>query len=122
VFKEVAITPIPKPRMTRGDAWNKRPCVVRYWEFKDRLNALWGCDKKDKVPDTFHVIFILPMPKGWSEKKKLEYDNQPHQIRPDTSNLLKAFEDCLLEEDSQLWDIRATKIWGREGKIILKNL
>ena len=31
------ITPVPKPRMTRRDRWAKRPCVLRYWAFKDEV-------------------------------------------------------------------------------------
>lgn len=34
------LTPVPKPRMTKSDAWRKRPCVMRYWAFKDKVREL----------------------------------------------------------------------------------
>jgi Holliday junction resolvase RusA-like endonuclease len=115
----IDIDPMAKPRMTRSDKWNQRDCVMRYWQFKDRLEALFG-DRE--LPETFHVVFTVPMPASWSEKRKVMFDGKPHQVRPDTSNYLKAFEDCLMEEDSSLWDIRSTKIWGRKGSIQVRIL
>jgi Holliday junction resolvase RusA-like endonuclease len=105
--------------MTRADKWHRRNACDRYWAFKDELRLAWG---DQDVPHTFHIIFTIPMPQSWSEKKKLRMNGQPHQCRPDVSNLLKSFEDCLMTEDSVLWDIRATKIWGREGSIELRAL
>jgi Holliday junction resolvase RusA-like endonuclease len=113
------IDPCPKPRMTVSDRWNHRPPVVRYRQFRNQLQLLWG----DRVlPDTFHVIFIIKMPQSWSKKKRGLMCGKPHQCKPDTSNLLKGFEDVLLENDSVLWDIRSTKLWGEKGGIILKEL
>ncbi|MFA9202101.1 MAG: RusA family crossover junction endodeoxyribonuclease [Candidatus Nanopelagicaceae bacterium] len=105
--------------MTRSDAWKRRSCVVKYWAFKDELVNLW---EDRELSDTFHVIFTLPMPVGWSNKKKLATTGLPHQQKPDTDNLLKAFCDCLLREDSHLWDVRATKLWGYKGSIELREL
>lgn len=113
------IVPVPKPRMVRSDSWAKRPAVLRYWDFKDELVRLWG-DRE--LPDTFHVIFTMPMPVSWNEKRKALFDGKPHQQKPDTSNLLKAFEDCLWDEDSIIWDIRSTKLWGRFGSIEVRQL
>lgn len=113
------IVPVPKPRMVRSDSWAKRPAVLRYWDFKHELVRLWG-DRE--LPDTFHVIFTMPMPASWSEKRKSLFDGNPHQQKPDASNLLKAFEDCLWAEDSCIWDVRATKVWGMDGSITISNL
>jgi Holliday junction resolvase RusA-like endonuclease len=113
------ITGVPKPRMTQSDRWKRRPCTERYWTYKDRLVELWG-DRE--LPDTFHVIFTMPMPAGWTEKRKAMFDGKPHQQKPDSSNLLKAFEDCLWDDDSTIWDERATKFWGREGSIYVREL
>lgn len=105
--------------MTQSDRWKSRPCTVKYWDFKEKIVNLFG-DRE--LPDTFHVIFIMPMPKSWSEKRKTMFDGKPHQQKPDASNLLKAFEDCLMEEDCVLWDIRATKLWGKSGSIEIQEL
>jgi len=34
---KIKINPLPKPRMVKSDAWRKRPCVVKYWQYKDEL-------------------------------------------------------------------------------------
>ena len=111
------ILPIPKPRMTQRDRWKKRDCVERYHAFKDEC-------RKHKVTVNLsgdHVTFILPMPKSWSEKKQANMDGKPHQLKPDIDNLTKALFDAVLEQDCGVWDHRATKLWGREGKIIIET-
>jgi len=110
------IKPVSKPRMTRSDKWKKRDCVVRYWEFKDEV-------KKNNIilkKSNSHIIFTIPMPKSWSEKKKKENNQKPHEARPDVDNLCKAIMDAVLDEDCKIWDIRITKLWGYDGFIEIK--
>ena len=64
---KLSIEPVPKPRMTRKDRWSNRPCVVRYYQYKDELNLLWG---NQVIKQPCHLIFHLPMPKSWSRKKR----------------------------------------------------
>lgn len=111
------ITPLAKPRMVKSDAWKQRPTVLRYWAFKDQLTLL--ANKAGYVvPDSaIHLIFIIPMPKSWSKKKREKMNYEPHQQKPDVDNLIKAFLDCLCKDDSYVWDIRGTKYWGEKGKI-----
>lgn len=112
--------PVAKPRMVRSDKYKKRPVVMNYWTFKDRIKrqaAFAGF----KLGNAFRVTFVMPMPSTLSEAKKLEYDGKPHQVRPDVDNMLKAVNDCLLEEDSAVYYVVAKKVWGRDGKIILEN-
>ena len=109
------ITPCPKPRQTRSDKWKQRPSVMRYRAFKDEIR-LHGVT----LPVAgWHVTFIMPMPRSWSESKKRVYDGMPHQQRPDKDNLEKALLDALFEDDSMVWDGRVTKRWGRVGMIII---
>ena len=44
-------------------------------------------------------------------------DGQPHQVRPDLDNLIKAWCDALYQEDSVIWSIHATKFWSYKGSI-----
>lgn len=111
------ITPVPKPRMTRADRWKKRPIVLSYWTFKNEL-VLKANKAGLELGDELNVIFVMPFPESWSEKKKKSLEGMPHQQRPDLDNLCKAAQDCLLKEDSHIHKIVASKIWGREGKII----
>jgi Holliday junction resolvase RusA-like endonuclease len=113
------IAPVPKPRMVRSDSWAKRPAVLRYWDFKDELVRLWG-DRE--LPSTIKLIFIIPMPISWSEKKKALHDGKPHQAKPDLDNCIKSVWDSLAASDSYIWRVDAVKRWGREGSITISNL
>lgn len=115
-MREYNITPVAKPRQTRSDVWKKRPCVMRYRAFADRVRAA-GIKIENGGS---HIIFVLPMPKSWSKKKKRETTGRAHQQVPDSDNLLKALLDSLFKNDSHIWDIRVTKVWGYGGKIIIK--
>ena len=103
--------------MTQRDKWDKRPCVMQYWAFKQEVQL-----KKVTLPEAYHVIFIMPMPKSWSKKKRAELSDQPHKQVPDKDNLEKALLDAIYGDDSHKWDGRVTKIWGYEGRIIVKEI
>jgi Holliday junction resolvase RusA-like endonuclease len=113
------IVPVPKPRMTASDRWKSRDCCVKYWAFKDRLIELYG-DRE--LPESIGLIFIIPMPISWSEKKKILMDGKPHQIKGDIDNYIKATLDCLADNDAYIWRVDAVKRWGREGSITISNL
>lgn len=109
------ITPVPKPRQTIRDRWQKRPAVMRYRAFCDDVRAA-----RITLPDAgWHVTFVLPMPKSWSGKKRAQMDGKPHQQRPDRDNLEKALLDALFSEDCGIWDGHTTKVWGETGQIII---
>lgn len=110
------IVPVPKPRMTQADRWRKRPCVLRYFEFKDKCREL-GIT----ISNGDHIIFTLPMANSWSKKKKQEKNRQLHDQRPDKDNLEKALMDALLDEDCKIADTRVTKIWGDTGSITIRK-
>ena len=70
--KTFLISPVSKPRMTRSDRWKKRPCVIKYWDYKTRLQAqldMYGV----VIDDVIKVKFGVPMPKSWSKKRKRTY-------------------------------------------------
>jgi len=118
------VTPMGKPRMTQRDKWLKPPRkpIAQYWKYKDELiaeSALNGF----KLPESgFHVTFILPMPNSWTDKKRNQMNNSPHQSKPDVDNMVKGLKDCLCESDSHIWDYRITKLWGTHGKIIINEI
>ena len=118
---ELIIDPIAKPRMTIRDKWAHRPVVNNYFAFKDELTLL--CKLKDFIlPDAFKIEFLIPMPDGWSFKRKMEMIGKPHQQRPDLDNLVKAVLDCLKCEDKYVYHIDAKKMWWEEGKIIFYDI
>lgn len=112
---------VPKPRMTRADRWKKRPCVVNYFNFKDRIRQ--QAERQNFTPGGSLVIsFYLPMPESWSKKKKERMENQPHRVRPDIDNLIKSLLDALLKDDKHIWNVRAWKWWSYLPRIEVRNL
>ena len=114
--KRYEIVPVPKPRMTQADRWKKRPCVLRYFDYKDKLREMGA-----ELTNDSEIIFVLPMPKSWSMKKKYEMFRKPHQQRPDIDNLFKAYADAILDEDKHIYRMRAIKIWGDVGEIVVNE-
>ncbi len=106
------IDPCPKPRMTRRDKWAKRPCVMRYRQFKDECRA-----RGVTLPQPCKVVFHIEMPKSWNKVSRRGNDGQPHEQKPDLDNLLKALCDAVLKDDSKVWSVRAEKRWSYVGGI-----
>ena len=112
------ICPVPKPRQTRSDRWKHRDCVMKYRAFADELRLKTSAVGY-KLKNSIDVVFVLPMSKSWSPKKQAEMEGKEHQQKPDLDNLIKAFGDALLSDDSQISKIQAVKVWGKDGAIIL---
>lgn len=117
---KVEIVPVPKPRMTRADTWKKRPAVMRYWHYKDDLLHA-ALEQGFYLTPELELEFVLPMPKSWGKNKRANLVGQPHQQKPDVDNLAKAVMDSLLDEDSHIWSLKATKRWGETGSLIIKT-
>ena len=120
------IPPCSKPRMTQRDRWKKRQCVLDFFAFRDRIkqevkriNTLLIKESPFDW-DNLTIIFLVPMPKSWSKKKKALMVGKPMQQRPDLDNYLKVLFDATHEEDSSIWKVTASKIWTDcTGKIII---
>ncbi len=105
-----------KPRMTQRDVWKKRPCVVRYREYCDRMRAaaaMVGGVKENA--DNIEVVAHIPVSASWSKKKKSEMIGKPHRLKPDYDNICKSVGDALFDEDSTIWRGVCTKYWCAEG-------
>lgn len=123
---KLLIKPIPKPRMTQRDKWSKRKCVTSYWEYKDLLQDILGDSqefnnyineiKGDGVLK--NLTFCFTMPNSWSKSKKIKMLGSAHQNKPDLDNLIKAFIDCLFEQDNFIYKIdNVKKVWGDDNYI-----
>lgn len=112
----ISITPVSKPRMTRADTWKKRPCVVKYWEYKDELRKKIS-NINLKLENELFIEFYIPMPKSWSKKKKQSMISKPHQQKPDIDNLIKGVMDALFNEDSHVHTVYGKKIWSDKPSI-----
>ena len=120
------VCPVSAPRMTQSDRWKtnpnhpdinrrQRPCVTKYFGYKNILN--FQANKLQfKMID---VLFLIPTPKSWSEKKKKTMNALPCKVKPDTDNLTKAIKDTFCKEDSYIWKETAEKRWSYCGAVII---
>lgn len=108
------VDPMGKPRMTQSDKWKKRKVVQKYWVYKDMLvQTAKGINFI--MPECNYWIFCyISMARSWSKKKKKEFADCPHKLKPDKDNIEKGILDALCKEDSHIWDGRITKIWCYE--------
>jgi Holliday junction resolvase RusA-like endonuclease len=114
----IPILPVPKPRMTQRDRWAKRPAVVRYHTFCDELRLRY----KGELPERLYLVIHMPMPKTWSNKKRKAMLLEPHRQRPDIDNLIKAVLDALCEDDSNIHEVHACKLWNEFGGIGIETI
>ena len=117
-FTHIPVTPVAAPRQVWSDRWRQRDAVVRYRNYKDQLRAHFS----SQLAETFEVVFVLPMPKSWSSKKRRAMNGTPHQQTPDSDNLLKAFKDALCEKDQVVFHDPTWKFWGEAGGIYYRPL
>jgi Holliday junction resolvase RusA-like endonuclease len=113
------IPPTPAPRQSRRDAWAPSKAVLRYRAFRDEV----ALKIKELPEDFFHVVFLIPVPASWSQKKKLEHIGTPHTGKPDKDNLEKALVDAVYRnrDDGHVWNTASTKLWSGYPAIIIAD-
>ena len=112
------INPVPAPRMTQADKWQKRPAITKYFAFRDEMKYLAYIKHIETLPGKIDsIVFNIPMPCSWAKKKRAEMNGTPHTTRPDLDNYLKALNDCF-GEDSHIHTIGTIKkVWSSTGSI-----
>jgi Holliday junction resolvase RusA-like endonuclease len=112
------ILPISAPRQVKSDKWNPSQHVLNYRAFRDEV-AL----RRIHVPTRgAAIVFVLPMPESWSQKKRDAMRGKPHESKPDLDNLLKALIDAVYRNqcDGKVSNYAGLdKIWGDVGQIII---
>ncbi|MCC7463627.1 MAG: RusA family crossover junction endodeoxyribonuclease [Gammaproteobacteria bacterium] len=122
-------TPIGAPRSnarTHFGSGKDAERIKRYHAYRDALGeravSAIGAGRLTFEDLTGHLglVFRFPVPPSWSLKQQVAavQFGEYHQQKPDIDNLVKAFLDALLEQDSACADVRAVKVWvprGQEG-------
>jgi len=113
------IAPTPAPRQSARDKWKPSKAVQIYRAFRDEV----GLKIKELPADFFHVVFLIEVPRSWSEKKKREHIGLPHLAKPDKDNLEKALIDAVYRnrDDSHVWNTASTKLWSAYPAIIIAD-
>lgn len=106
---------VAKPRQTRQDRWKQRPAVIKYrmWADRARKHAPLSLPAE---PSIVECKAYLPLPASYNKKKVKELLGQPHRLRPDVDNILKAMMDALFNEDSMIHTVRISKFWCLSGE------
>lgn len=123
------IVPMGAVRMTQSDRWKtdpnhkdpnkrQREVVARYFNFKSVL-LLQSKQMNFELTDKLDIVFLVPMPASWSEKKKSRENKQPVRSKPDLDNYVKAFMDALSVEDGFVWKMTAEKRYAYRGSILV---
>lgn len=104
--------PVGAPRMTRRDRWAKRPCVIRYFDWKDAVREAAGI-----LPDSNSILRLswvayFEMPKSWSKKKRSQLNGKLHRSTPDRDNVDKAVLDALFKNDAGIASGHIEKRWA----------
>ena len=105
--------PKGKPRMTRSDSWKKRPCVVEYWSWADKVREAFGISEKfEECPIRVDWQAYFPIPKS---KAKKGLAGKPHTVKPDRDNVDKGILDALFQNDSGVASGTLEKFWDDGG-------
>ena len=104
------VVPMGAVRMTQSDRWKTNPrhvdpnkrqreVVTQYFEYKNKVLEQ-AREMKFELPEVLEIVFCVPMPFTWSEKKKVRNNKLPVKKRPDIDNYVKAFMDAMSNEDA----------------------
>jgi Holliday junction resolvase RusA-like endonuclease len=115
--------------MTQSDRWKTNPkhndpkkrqreVVTQYFDFKNKI-VQQARQMNFQLPEVLEVVFLVPMPFTWSEKKKVRNNKKPVKKRPDIDNYVKAFMDAMSNEDGNIWKIIAEKRYAFRGSILV---
>lgn len=110
--------PIGKPRMNRGDRWRDPPrkAVLKWRTFKSSFLAAameQGFRPAQMKLKAISVLAIFPIPSSWSFDKRKANLGQLHRSKPDLSNIVKAVEDALVDNDETIAVYgTCAKLWG----------
>lgn len=110
--------PALRPRVTRKGTYN----IPKYANYKKALSILLKAKHKSIFKNSIKlkIVFYMPIPK-MSKVKTLEKENQPHLVKPDLDNLIKAFCDSANEiiyiDDKLICEIEAKKYYSNIPRI-----
>jgi Holliday junction resolvase RusA-like endonuclease len=99
--------------MTQRDKWKKRPCVVAYRQWADRVRQhLAGLPVAANVLSLSWTATFEP-PRSWSKKERANVIGTLHRQKPDRDNLDKAVLDILYPGgDQAIASGTIEKRWG----------
>lgn len=128
---ELDIPPLasPRPRFAKKGKYVQTYMPTHYTEHKEHVARL----VTSMLPDDFEItrngidmriVFIMPIPKSFSKKKRAEVIDKGHIMKPDLDNLIKTYKDALegiiYNNDSQICCVEAIKMYGEVPKVVIE--
>lgn len=104
--------PVAAPRMTQRDKWLGRPCVVKYFNWRNRSKQICGQLPLTETIESVSIRAFFSPPASTSKKKRTTMYGTLHRVKPDASNVLKAVEDALFDDDQKLARVSISKHWA----------
>jgi Holliday junction resolvase RusA-like endonuclease len=120
-------TPMGAPRSnarTHFGSGKDAARVKKYHEYRDAIaSRVLTCLTQQTLrfsDFTGHLglVFRFPVPASWSMRKQIQacQFGEYHRQKPDVDNLVKGFLDAVMDEDCQVADVRAVKVWAPRGQ------
>ena len=113
-----------KPRQTNSDRWKKRPCVMRYREWCDKVREAAGLPPPKNIGGEiqltkfdagnyigFYMFAHIRIPKSYSKKKRVLLEGMLCIVKPDVDNCIKGFADALFDNDERIRIMQCMKYW-----------
>lgn len=112
----MAATGKARPRVVKRGRHVTTYMPEAYTAARDELALRFG---PPEVPPPWRVDVRVtrPMPKSWSNKRRLANDGRPTTAKPDVDNILGWVLDAIMPDDEQVVDGRCVKVWGRDAAI-----
>lgn len=110
-----------RPRVTARGTY----MPPEYTKYKDELKKM-AFKKGYKIdPENLNISFFFKPPKTQNKKvlkpaERTALIGKFHKAKPDLDNLIGAFMDALLEDDSSVCSIKAEKVYGHAEGILIE--
>jgi len=112
-----------RPRFgAKGKVYNpqRKKSLGYKWDAAKQMRSQRS-ERPLESPICVNMIFHMPMPKSWSQKRKKEQFGKPMASKPDIDNLMKWSLDVLngiaYTDDRLVSSTYAEKVWDYEGKV-----
>lgn len=103
--------PIGAPRMTQRDKWKRRPCVLKYFDCRDKARKAAGTlPPVEQIESLSWVAYFTP-PASYSKKRRAALLGTQHRAKPDRDNIDKAILDALFADDAGIAKGSIEKRW-----------
>lgn len=111
--------PVPLQRHrhnSNGNTYNPQTQLISDLSFI--IKSQWKDRPLIEGPVKIIIIFFMPIPKSYSQKKQKTYINKYHHFKPDCDNLTKMICECIMRaqcivsDDSQISIIQASKVYS----------